>query len=78
MEKNGKRTEGLAKFHNGKTVASEHGLVFSSVSIIDLQPNTTYNLDIRQTLDYPAHSSNHALCQGKIRTSVQCGYSTGS
>lgn len=56
MEKSGKKTEGLARFHNGKTGLCERGLELSSVSIIDLQANTAYHLDARQTMDHPDHS----------------------
>lgn len=56
MEKSGKKTDGLANFHNGKTGTCERGLELSSVCIIDLQANTAYHLDARQTIDYPDHS----------------------
>ncbi len=53
MEKSGRKPEGLATFHNGKTGACERGFELSSVSINDLQANTTYHLGARQTLDHP-------------------------
>lgn len=56
MEKSGKKTEGLASFYNGKTSQAERGLEMSLVSVIDLQANTSYSLDARQTLDHPEYS----------------------
>ena len=53
IEKSGKKTAGIGKFYNGKTGYAERGLEMSLVSIIDLQANTAYSFDARQTLDDP-------------------------
>ncbi len=56
MEKSGKKTDKLAVFHRGKAGARERELKLSLIRIVDLQANTSYNLDTRQTLNYPTHS----------------------
>lgn len=51
MKKSGKKTEGLGMFYNGSAGCAERGLEISLLSIIDLQANTAWALDARQTLD---------------------------
>ena len=51
MTKSGKKTDGLGMFWRGCTSQSERGLELSLLSIVDLQSNTAYALDARQTLD---------------------------
>ena len=51
MTKSGKKTDGLGKFWRGCTARSEQGLELSLLSVIDLQSNTAYALDAKQTID---------------------------
>ena len=51
MTKSGKKTDGLGKFWRGCTARSEQGLEVSLLSVIDLQSNTAYALDAKQTID---------------------------
>jgi hypothetical protein len=48
-EKSGKKSYGLAWFHNGKAGRAERGLEFSELAIIDVDYNTAYHLSSRQT-----------------------------
>ena len=50
-EKSGKKSYGLAWFHNGKTGRAEKGLEFSELAIIDVNYNTAYHLSSKQTPD---------------------------
>jgi hypothetical protein len=50
-EKSGKKSYGLAWFHNGKTGRSEKGLEFSELALIDVNYNTAYHLSSKQTPD---------------------------
>lgn len=49
LPKSGKKTEGLDYFYNGSHGKSERGLECSLLSIIDLEQNTAYSLNARQT-----------------------------
>lgn len=49
--KSGKNTDGLGMFYHSSTGQAEKGLEISLISIIDLQSNTAYSLDARQTID---------------------------
>lgn len=51
MTKSGKKTDGLGKFWRGCSARSEQGLELSLLSVIDLQSNTAYALDAKQTID---------------------------
>jgi hypothetical protein len=51
MKKSGKHTYGLGMFFNGTKQKSEKGLEISAISIIDLESNTGYTLDVKQTHD---------------------------
>lgn len=48
-EKSGRKSYGLAWFHNGKAGRAEKGLEFSELAIIDVDYNTAYHLSSRQT-----------------------------
>jgi hypothetical protein len=50
-EKSGKKSYGLAWFHNGKTGRAEKGLEFSELALIDVNYNTAYHLSSKQTPD---------------------------
>lgn len=50
-EKSGKKSHGLAWFHNGKTGRAEKGLEFSELALIDVDYHTAYHLSSRQTPD---------------------------
>jgi hypothetical protein len=50
-EKSGKKSHGLAWFHNGKTGRAEKGLEFSELALIDVDYNTAYHLSSQQTPD---------------------------
>ena len=51
MKKSGKKTDGLGYFYNGGASKAERGLELSLVSIIDLDRNTGYALNAKQTID---------------------------
>jgi hypothetical protein len=51
MSKSGQHTQGLGWFYNGSVGAAQRGLEISMISIVDMQSNTAYALDARQTLD---------------------------
>lgn len=48
-DKSGKHTYGLDKFYNSKQGKAEKGLEISTLSIVDVDYNTAYNLSTRQT-----------------------------
>lgn len=50
MRKSGKHTEGLGWFYHSQSDRAEQGLELSLVCVIDVQANTAYSLDARQTL----------------------------
>ena len=51
MTKSGKNTDGLGKFWRGCTGRAEKGLELSLLSVVDLNSNTAYALEAKQTLD---------------------------
>jgi len=51
MCKSGRCTEGLGWFYRGSTGRTEQGLEMSLICIVDLQSNTAFGLDNRQTID---------------------------
>ena len=51
IEKSGKHTEGLAMFWSGASGESKKGLEMSLISIVDVNANTAYALDAKQTID---------------------------
>jgi hypothetical protein len=46
-----KKTDGLGKFYNGSTQATEKGLEISLLSLVDIKTKTGYALDAVQTID---------------------------
>ena len=56
LRKSGQHTEGLGWFYHSQSERGEKGLEMSLVCVIDLQANTAYSLDARQTLDSEEHS----------------------
>jgi hypothetical protein len=54
-EKSGKHTYGQDKFYNSKQSKAEKGLEISTLSLVDVNYNTAYNISTRQTpkLDNP-------------------------
>ena len=56
MSKSGQHTQGLGWFYNGSAGAAQRGLEISMISIVDIQSNTAYALDARQTLDIAGQS----------------------
>jgi hypothetical protein len=51
MRKSGKKTEGLNWFYHSQSDKAEKGLEMSLICLIDMQANTAYSLDAKQTLD---------------------------
>lgn len=51
MTKSGNHTEGLGKFWRGCTGRTEKGLELSLLSVVDLNANTAYALEAKQTVD---------------------------
>lgn len=51
MTKSGKKTDGLGMFWRGSTGQSERVLELSLLGVVDLQSNTAFALDARQTVD---------------------------
>jgi hypothetical protein len=51
VHKNGKKTEGLGYFYNGKVGKAEKGLEMSLISLVDLTANTSYAITAQQTID---------------------------
>ena len=51
VPKSGKHTDGLGYFWNGSRQKSERGLEISSICVVDMQANTAYALNARQTID---------------------------
>ena len=51
MHKSGHKTEGLGKFYHGAISKAVKGLELSLISIVDMQSNTAYGLDAKQTID---------------------------
>ena len=56
MSKSGQHTQGLGWFYNGSAGETQRGLEISMISIVDVQSNTAYSLDARQTLDQKGRS----------------------
>ena len=50
IRKSGKNTDGLAMFWSGCDGKSQKGLEMSLISIVDIDANTAYGLDARQTI----------------------------
>ena len=51
IKKSSKHTEGLAMFWSGASGESKKGLEMSLISIVDINANTAYALDAKQTVD---------------------------
>jgi hypothetical protein len=51
IKKSGRHTQGLSMFWSGADGASKKGLEMSLISIVDIECNTAYALDARQTID---------------------------
>ena len=51
ISKSGSKTEGLGWYYNGSAGEAQRGLEISTICITDLQSNTAYALDSRQTID---------------------------
>jgi len=51
MNKSGKQTEGLGYFYHSPAGKAEKGLEISLISLIDINANTGYAIDVQQTLD---------------------------
>jgi hypothetical protein len=51
MRKSGKKTEGLNWFYHSQSDKAEKGLEMSLICLIDMNANTAYSLDAKQTLD---------------------------
>lgn len=51
VSKSGSKTEGLGWYYNGSAGEAQRGLEISTICITDLESNTAYALDSRQTLD---------------------------
>lgn len=51
INKSGLKTEGLGWYYNGCASKSQRGLEISTICITDLESNTAYALDSRQTVD---------------------------
>jgi hypothetical protein len=58
MSKSGKKTDGLGKFWNGKNSKSEKGLEISLLAVVDMESNTAYPLEAKQTID--VDNENHS------------------
>jgi hypothetical protein len=56
MKKSGKHTEGLGYFYHSQAGKAEKGLEISLISLIDLDANTGYAIDARQTVDVEEQS----------------------
>jgi malonyl CoA-acyl carrier protein transacylase len=56
MKKSGKHTEGLGYFYHSQAGKAEKGLEISLISLIDLNANTGYAIDARQTVDVEEQS----------------------
>ena len=50
MKKSGKNTDGLAMFWSGCDSKSKKGLEMSLITIVDINANTAYGLDAKQTI----------------------------
>lgn len=61
ISKSGKCTDGLGFFYNGSKQKAEKGLEMSCICVIDLNSNTAYALDAKQTIDDS---------QGEVRTQL--------
>lgn len=51
VSKSGKCTDGLGNFWNGSRQQSERGLEISSICVVDMEANTAYALNAKQTID---------------------------
>jgi len=51
VAKSGKCTDGLGYFWNGSRQQSEKGLEISSICVVDMEANTAYALNAKQTID---------------------------
>lgn len=51
ISKSGKCTDGLGFFWNGSRQQSERGLEISSICVVDMQANTAYSINAKQTID---------------------------
>jgi len=51
VPKSGKHTDGIGYFWNGSRQKSERGLEISSICVVDMQANTAYALNAKQTID---------------------------
>lgn len=51
ISKSGKCTDGLGFFWNGSRQQSERGLEISSICVVDMQANTAYAINAKQTID---------------------------
>ena len=51
MRKSGKKTEGLNWFYHSQSEKAEKGLEMSLICLVDMNANTAYSLDAKQTLD---------------------------
>lgn len=70
IKKSGKHTYGLGMFFNGSNQKAEKGLEISALSIIDLESNTGYSLDVQQTLDDQASRMIEYLNQVKKNINI--------
>lgn len=60
VAKSGKCTDGLGYFWNGSKQQSERGLEISSICVVDMEANTAYALNAKQTID--------SKCDDEVRT----------
>ena len=60
VSKSGKCTDGLGYFWNGSRQQSERGLEISSICVVDMEANTAYALNAKQTIDTD--------CDDEVRT----------